>query len=475
MKMQYKRQLVGFCLLLALGLQSCNTNAQTWTKGGLIEDLLFLNNAVNAGHPITLNSAWSNNLDSIISEVEQGTSISIPAYDYENVLRKALRTIACAHTYILDSPLSNVYFEEIGANKYLPLRCFADSSGLYLLDFSSEMELEDIEIPVKITTINGVDAQLIIEQLMFYQPVDGQQKTLAYALINKFSHILLRRIFIDEDEININYISADGKTGNIDLKAVAEFASAEFQYYESNTAPIFSKDFIELHQLNQTTMYLQIKSMDYNDYRITNAEIFRQLSENGISNLIIDIRGNSGGRPESSFDLLSYTYSGTLTQIDLRPHGNVNEYLSSRLKLAGVWFWDKITPSKVTACGIEYYTNKSYPKKNQYTKNIFVLIDGFTSSSASFLAANLVHKSRAITIGQETAGGETGCNANSFQTLELPYSKTTINFPLFRFSHQLSIPDNHHGVRPMHRISYTAKEYLNSIDKEMEMVLKLIE
>jgi C-terminal processing protease CtpA/Prc len=144
------------------------------------------------------------------------------------------------------------------------------------------------------------------------------------------------------------------------------------------------------------------------------------------------------------------------------------------LKLAGVWIWSKFTTHIETVKGTAFITNVTYPKKERYNGNIYLLIDGFTASSACFLAANLKYKANAICLGQETAGGETGCNANSFQTLVLPNSKIKIQFPIFRFNNQIAIPENHQGIIPDYYIDYSANSYLQNKDLEIEKVLELI-
>ncbi len=453
-----------------LCMLGCNSSSQILSKDKLIEDLIYLNTAITEGHPVTLNKAWTNELDSYISHVQNQSLGKLTAFEYENSIREALCKVGCSHTKIEESPMAELYREQIGENKYLPVRCFADSSGLYILDAEFNDNNPQIDLPIKVISINDMPATEIINKLIIYQPVDGHQKTLGYSIINDYSEILIRRCFIGTDDFRIKYQKTNDEIAEINIKAVKNYSPNKFQYFQPKSNSLISAKSVELFNLTQNTMYLKIKSMDYGNYKKVNEKIFQQLDDKPIKTLVIDLRGNGGGSTRSTLDFLSYILSDTLSQIDFRPKGNAGKYLSSKLKLAGVWFWEKTTRHKVTDSGIKYITNLTYPKKKLFTGKIFVLTDGYTASSSCTLAAYLKYKASAICIGQETAGGETGCNANSFQKLELPNSKIIISFPLFRFNNEILIPDNHHGIIPDYKVYYTAKSYLSNTDLEMEEI-----
>lgn len=347
---------------MLLSIQGCISKAQILSKENLLEDIEFLNNAITAGHPVTLNAAWTNKLNSFKSNLENQQLTKYSAFEYENIIREALTKVGCAHTKIKESPISKIYQNQIGENKYIPIRCFADSTGLYIID--GKLKNNDIPIvfPVKINSINNLSAQEIINKLLVFQPVDGTQKTLGYAIINDYSEILIRRCFIGTDDFTIKYKKSNGETDELKIKAVKEYSPDKFQHFQPKSTPLISEKFITLFRLTSNTMYLRIKSMDYDNYKKINKEIFQKTISKGIENLVIDLRNNGGGTPKSSLDFLSYIISDTLSQTDYRSKGDVSHYLSSKLKLLGVWFWAQITPHQKTDSGTKYITNVTHPK-----------------------------------------------------------------------------------------------------------------
>ncbi len=461
-------------LLPILPLYGCYPMAQVLSHDDLIRDLNYLNNAINEGHPIILNKAWTNELQPFIKKLKNQPFDKLSAFEYEYVIREALSIVGCAHTIITESPLSELYKKQVGENKYLPIRFFADSSGLYAIESSLEINGSTLNFPIKIYSINNLSAKEIIDKLANYQAVDGHQKTMGFAIINKYSEILIRQLFIGTDEFSVKYHRDDGTLGEWKVNAVMNYdrETSNHSAFQLPKAPIEST--INLYKIEPNSVFLEMKTMSYNNYKKSHAAVFEYIITNEIQNLIIDLRGNGGGQPKISLDFLSYILSDTLAQMDIRPKGNVHKHLKSKLKLLGVWLWDKVTKHEQTDSGIIYITNVTLPQPTRFTNNLFILTDGFTASSASTLASYLKFKAGAVSIGQETAGGETGCNANSFQTLELPASKIKINFPLFRFKYPLAVLENHHGIIPDFKIQYDAETALLNKDLELEKAFELI-
>jgi C-terminal processing protease CtpA/Prc len=113
-------------------------------------------------------------------------------------------------------------------------------------------------------------------------------------------------------------------------------------------------------------------------------------------------------------------------------------------------------------------------KKYHYDGKLYVLIDGGCFSATAMTAAFLKKNKRATFIGEETGGGEKGCNAMIMSDLELPNTKLRYRFPFFRVEHQLTPEKVGRGIFPDIYIQYDVKSILENKDLEMEKVRSLV-
>jgi C-terminal processing protease CtpA/Prc len=120
------------------------------------------------------------------------------------------------------------------------------------------------------------------------------------------------------------------------------------------------------------------------------------------------------------------------------------------------------------------YDKKQLKEDNHFEGAVFCLIDNGSFSAASFVAAYMKHKAKAILIGQETAGTEMGCYAVQTPILILPITKNYIRIPHYQFKHHLPISNNERGVIPNIEIEVNAKTIQSKNDEEMDLVWKLI-
>ncbi len=101
---------------------------------------------------------------------------------------------------------------------------------------------------------------------------------------------------------------------------------------------------------------------------------------------------------------------------------------------------------------------------------LIVLMNGGTFSSASYVAAQLRKKGRALLAGEESGGAGRGCNAILIPTLTLPESKLRVSVPLYFLDHEMK-QRQFRGLLPDIPIGTSdPAQKLKGIDPELEFL-----
>jgi hypothetical protein len=467
-------------VLVAISCSSINQKGLTSTrplpKKELIEDLNYLNEAVVKTHPIIINPAWSNKLDSFVNSIEQIEGEEISAFEYDNAIREAVSLLGCVHTAVMKSPLHDLLsakINEMGNYYFFPLRLFVDSSGLYIIDLDSTSHNSSIQFPFQVDSINGMGSQELIYAMSVHIPQDGYQKTFAYKILNEHGAYSLRRHFYDVNSVLIKGKTANGEKIVVNVEAVQKYDNRSFRYYQPEEIPIVKEKDVSFFDLGPESAYLKLESVIYENYPMIHDTIFEYLASNNKKNLIIDLRGNGGGSQMVYLDFLSHLSSDSL-RIEMVKRDASESKFFNRKRRKDKPYKEFYNRSERMENGTKYFINPLPPKTTIFKGNLYVLIDGGTASGASQLASFLKNRMNAICIGQETGGGETGNNGHGYDQLELPNSTITINWPRYNVKLDLPIPINHRGVTPNFEIKYDPKSYLLNRDLEMEKVFQLM-
>lgn len=193
------------------------------------------------------------------------------------------------------------------------------------------------------------------------------------------------------------------------------------------------------------------------------------------NNLIVDIRGNSGGSDSTYFPLLPYIYSG---EVELLPmaiwtseynkENYFKDWLSAEDSLKKTPFYNVMQEkeSKLFYWKDENYTHKldtifSNPK------HVGIIMDEESASSAETFVLRSQQSNRVTTFGQNTSGTVDGFNGNSIVTdcyrLRYPTSIISINYPDDAIDPHGIYPDVFLSKNQENTVAFIIK-YLNQLD-----------
>ncbi len=218
------------------------------------------------------------------------------------------------------------------------------------------------------------------------------------------------------------------------------------------------------------------------DYKQFLAEAFGELERKSIGHLIIDIRENNGGNDEMAVELNGYL---TERQPDWEREGRSRyiefpESLKPYIKTWGdnPWYFSLKPSEKEPMDGYYIFKDNFTPRKRKNKKKIYqgqvFLLTSSANTSLAFYTANGFRKlGLGKIIGQETGGNLNDINGGQILFLTLPNSQIEIDFPIM--GGFTSEPQADSGVVPDLVVSYTQEDLFKKTDKELEMVLEMIE
>jgi hypothetical protein len=213
-------------------------------------------------------------------------------------------------------------------------------------------------------------------------------------------------------------------------------------------------------------------------------EVFSDLQEEEIDDLIIDIRDNGGGYSPAAIELLRYLTDKKIARIprmDIKVSRQIKEYY--RLSMPGFlrWFpmqWIHPTWRKMwSAQEGSIVTVSSRPEALKDTPlrfngNVYVLIGAGTFSTATHFAAMVKDYQLGELVGSETGGLAT--SFGDFYPFDLPNTRLVV-----RVSHKRifrpSGEDNGRGVLPDYSVESSKEDIAKGIDPVLQYAVELIE
>lgn len=339
---------------------------------------------------------------------------------------------------------------------YLPLYVVALNNQLYVWkDLSDESSLADGD---EILSINGRETSQVLANLHQAIPADGNISTYKeYQLSISFPFAYY---FFGEQAATFTIVSTHENTEKTQtLKALTR--DKQIINYEKRYGPTAKKapsidDFYELH-LQDNYALLKLKSFSYQyieGYKIKSKklykEVFKKIAAAGVQNLIVDLRGNTGGRNEFADDILPYIIK----------EGHKTPFLKKTVSWKG-------KEKKYKVPGV---------KKNAFLGKIYVLVNGATYSSGATLARYLKEYGRAMVLGEEAGTRYEGFAAGSKQYVNLPHSGLRIGIPRYHIffpASQLQTTQNR-GLLPDHEVKKSINDLINNTDPVMDYVFSLL-
>jgi Peptidase family S41 len=392
--------------------------AQNISKADALEDLRFFNQAIKAGHPTNYNPKLpKTNLNDLIKRVEALEQDTLKTYEYRLLLGEAISQTKCVHTYLLDFPLK----QSPKQISYIPLKFHLLGADLWV-----KKDTTNLILGQRVLSINGMKSEILHQVFSKLYGSDGGTSALSLEVFNQHASTSISQFFAFPSEYRV-----ETENGVYTFQGMKKPFTPE---KETEPAAIL-KNNKNHYSISGQVSILKIVSFDRSDKAFFKDAI-SQVKKRAHQNLVIDLRGNTGGNRKAAVVLAKQLVTEPFSYSILQPKLKPGRFLSGQgrffLFLARVKYnLGNFYRGKGTELG--YSFNYRYrPQKEPFKGEIFVLTDGWTASSATMLSSWLKQFANTKIAGAQAAGGYNGNNGGGFPRIVLPKSKAKIQFPAYR-------------------------------------------
>lgn len=434
-------------------------------------------------------------IDSIYQQAEIEAKNCKTLFDFYKVIAKLTGFEGSCHNYT-DLPNHASYYLT-QKQEYLPITV-KNIDGRLLQD-SKEVALP---LGAEVLSINGIPAKEIISRFSQYYFSDGF--SMPYKETAGFERGMLDKFYI-EFGTHKNYVISyqwNGKINEISLPGISLDNFKKLQ--ESRHSLSFDKKFLaEKYSFTKEGegMYrLSVRGFDfatgkedpaYKKFSIFLDQMINTLEKENGKNLIIDLRGNTGGTGALYEKVFSYLAHSPFRDSHYA-YTNFNEVpMEEKLVITPLFLSNGVTDKK----GLNAYLKDLYPKAVQgkyywaddknpsilpnektFKGQIYLLVDQRVASAASHLASLIKSYTNAVVIGKETVGGYYEHNGHLPLVYELPNTGIQTGFSIVHVIQDAqNLPDQKkgQGIIPHIEARQTDQEFLESTDIYLKKILEL--
>ncbi|GAB3687170.1 hypothetical protein GCM10027592_00370 [Spirosoma flavus] len=207
-------------------------------------------------------------------------------------------------------------------------------------------------------------------------------------------------------------------------------------------------------------------------------QAFKQIKEQNVQNLIVDMQGNGGGIVLNSARLLRYWMP---KPFQIMAHEEMKR--AARAELVTRW-----NPISMLNFSLQYksdhaggFASRSTQhryrprKKDAFAGNLYFLMNGASFSAATSVMAKTLDAGIGTFVGEPCGSAFWGDFAGHFKTVTLPNSKIQVRMPLKKLTHAVNENcANGFTVEPDFTVNRTFEDLMSNRDYTLDYTLRLI-
>lgn len=382
-------------ILFILQATTAYSENEILKKEQIIEDILFMDSIIQVIHPNPFYyiSPYKYNLlkEKVVYDLQDSLSIE----KIYLLISPILASLKDGHSMML-MPYDPLVTYLKSGGKVFPIDVYLTKDKLFAkYDCCNHFDFND---STEIISINNIDVSDILSEIYKLYPIELSNDLFYNSIERDFYILLLYAQLLNEENVKMK-IKNGGETADYNTRLVPY---SSYNSYKKKQVP----DNKYTYHIVDDKSTVEIKLGSFMPtpayYRFIDS-LFHDLENYSIKNMIIDIRGNSGGSSNAVDSLISYLYPDSFklySQIYLK----VSEGLKKKYKSQNASQYSLIESEQIGSVIPEIINNTISTKSNIYDGFLKILVDKSTySGAASF--ANLVSQ-----LGRGEISGTTGSN-----------------------------------------------------------------
>ncbi|WP_337044078.1 S41 family peptidase [Emticicia sp. 17c] len=469
--------------------------SQTYSAEQIKDDLTKLKTEIEKYHPDPYKYISKEKYQSLYDSIVPTIKGRLTLREAYFTLLPMVQAIGCGHTHmILDKRLLSKNPSGSDRPKYFPFSVrLINNQLLVSRNYSAEKK---ITRGTEILAIDGQPVKEILQNLEHKSYYNGDGINLnarKYYTIREF-----RKLYYiwkgEQDSFLISYRKQGQekpKTIKIEAKDtyfMEKMLETRYPDVDEDTTGMVSYRVIDSTQkvalVDVRSFMYDFKNIGKGNFEGETKKIFRKLEENKIENLILDLRGNSGGLLEYSIFLLRYFTNQPFEAYRLGFRDESLQKLKQDYKkYDGVYAREAASRlnTEFSVRSSDGFLESKYAQKQRphdefrFNKNVYVLMNGGTFSAAALLVSKLHNMGVGTYIGMGCGGAYDGCSAAQFSTIQLPNTSLEIYLPLGKISYNIDAEKyNKPILQPDFEVNANLDDFLKNEDTVLKFTLDLI-